>query len=144
MSNSDSKKKALQDTTRLQSSTQSDDIGKANNERATEQWYQDTAEAVLHQVHSTPAGLSTDEAQSRLAKNGPNALRETKGISPLSIFLRQFQSLLVWILLAAGFVSGFVGDTVDTVAIFAIVALNAIMGFYQEWTAERSIAALKK
>ena len=144
MGNSDSKKKALQDTARLQTSAQSDDIGKANNERATEQWYQDTAEAVLHRVDSTPAGLSTDEAQSRLSKNGPNALRETKGISPWSIFLRQFQSLLVWILLAAGFVSGFVGDTVDTVAIFAIVALNAIMGFYQEWTAERSIAALKK
>ncbi len=144
MSNSDGKKKALQDTTRLQTSAQSDDIGKANNESMTEQWYQDTVEAVLHRVDSTPVGLATDEAQFRLAKNGPNALRETKGISPLSIFLRQFQSLLVWILIAAGIVSGFVGDTVDTVAIFAIVALNAIMGFYQEWTAERSIAALKK
>ena len=144
MSNSDGKKKALQDTTRLQASALSDDIGKANNESTTEKWYQNTAEAVLLKVDSTPAGLATDEAQSRLARNGPNALRETKGISPLSIFFRQFQSLLVWILIAAGFVSGFVGDTVDTVAIFAIGALNAIMGFYQEWTAERSIAALKK
>ena len=109
-----------------------------------EKWYHDTAVAVLRKVDSTPVGLAADEAQSRLTKNGLNALRESQGISPWSIFLRQLQSLLVWILIAAGFVSGFVGDTVDTVAIFAIVALNAIMGFYQEWTAERSIAALKK
>jgi len=81
-----------------------------------EKWYHDTAEAVLRKVGSIPTGLAVDEAQTRLTKNGPNALRETKGISPWSIFLRQLQSPLVWILIAAGFVSGFVGDMVDTVA----------------------------
>lgn len=144
MGKSVGRNKALQDTTRLEASTHTADRDRPTAESTAEKWYHDTAEAVLHKVGSIPTGLAVDEAQTRLTKNGPNALRETKGISPWSIFLRQFQSLLVWILIAAGFVSGFVGDTVDTVAIFAIVALNAIMGFYQEWTAERSIAALKK
>ena len=144
MSNSVGKNKALQEHARLPSSTHLVDRDEMTNESIAERWYHDTADAVLLKVDSTPTGLAVEEAQSRLNKNGPNALRETKGVSPWSIFLRQFQSLLVWILIAAGIVSGFVGDTVDTLAIFAIVALNAIMGFYQEWTAERSIAALKK
>lgn len=144
MSNSVGNNKALKDTTRVQASTHPVEGVRTTTEGIAEKWYHDTADAILLKVESSPTGLAVDEAQTRLTKNGPNALRETKGISPWSIFLRQFQSLLVWILIAAGFVSSFVGDTVDTVAIFAIVALNAIMGFYQEWTAERSIAALKK
>ncbi len=90
------------------------------------------------------AGLSSPEAARRLAANGPNELKEGKRISPLQIFLGQFKSLIIWILIVAGVVSGILGEAVDCIAILAIVALNAVIGFYQEFNAERSIAALKK
>src|SRR5690606_22450923 len=75
---------------------------------------------------------------------GPNTLKEGRRISRLQIFLAQFNSLIVWILIAAGVISGLLGEGVDAVAILAIVVLNAIIGFYQESQAEQSIAALKK
>ena len=80
----------------------------------------------------------------RLAADGPNELKEGKRISPLQIFLGQFKSLIIWILIAAGVISGVLGDVVDAIAILAIVVLNAVIGFYQEFNAEKSIAALKK
>jgi Ca2+-transporting ATPase len=84
------------------------------------------------------------EAAQRLAADGPNELKEGKRISPLQIFLRQFKSLIIWILIAAGVISGVLGERVDAIAILAIVVLNAVIGFYQEFSAEKSIAALKK
>lgn len=120
------------------------DAGTATIDKTSENWYNTTAEAILSKVGSTSAGLTTVEADLRLAKDGPNELRESAGISAWAILLGQFNSLIVWLLIAAGFVSGFVGDTIDTVAIFAIVILNTIIGYYQEFSAERSIAALKK
>lgn len=96
------------------------------------------------QLASTAAGLTTPEATHRLAANGPNALKEGKRISPLRIFLDQFKSLIIWILIAAGVVSGLLGELMDASAILAIVALNAVIGFYQEFNAEKSISALKK
>ena len=111
---------------------------------ANEVWYGLSTDAALNRVRSSPSGLTSQEAGLRLAKDGPNELQEALSNSAWSIFAGQFQSLIVWILIGAGVVSGFVGDTIDTVAIFAIVILNAIIGFYQEYTAEQSIAALKK
>jgi len=99
---------------------------------------------VLGQLASTAAGLSSQEAAQRLATNGPNELKEGKPISPLQIFLGQFKSLIIWILIAAGVISGVLGEVVDAIAILAIVVLNAVIGFYQEFNAEKSIAALKK
>ena len=116
----------------------------ATVDKTNENWYNETAEAILNKVGSTFEGLTTAEADSRLAKDGPNELQEAAGISAWAILLGQFNSLIVWLLIAAGFVSGFVGDIVDTIAIFAIVILNTIIGYYQEFSAERSIAALKK
>lgn len=89
-------------------------------------------------------GLSYSEAKVRLEKYGPNALKEKKGRSPLSIFLEQFRDFIVWILIGAALVSGFLKEWVDAVAIIAIVILNAILGFIQEYRAEKSLAALKK
>ena len=107
-------------------------------------WHSQSAEEVLAQLASTSEGLSSHEAAQRLATNGLNELKEGKSISPLQIFLGQFKSLIIWILIAAGVISGLLGERVDAIAILAIVILNAVIGFYQEFKAEKSIAALKK
>ena len=107
-------------------------------------WHSESAEEVLAQLGSAATGLSATEAAKRLAANGPNELKESKRISPLQIFLGQFKSLVIWILIVAGVVSGVLGEMVDAIAILAIVVLNAAIGFYQEFKAEKSIAALKK
>jgi Ca2+-transporting ATPase len=110
----------------------------------TEVWYRRSAEAALLELRSSPSGLSAKEAATRLEADGPNELKEGKRISPLQIFFSQFKSLLIWILIAAGVLSGVLGETIDAIAILAIVVLNAVIGFYQEFNAEKSIAALKK
>ena len=107
-------------------------------------WHSQPAEDVLALLASTADGLSAAEAAQRLATNGPNELKEGKRISPLQIFLGQFKSLIIWILIGAGVISGLLGEVLDCIAILAIVVLNAVIGFYQEFKAEKSIAALKK
>ena len=107
-------------------------------------WHNQSAEEVLTQIGSSADGLSAQEAAQRLTADGPNEITEGKHISPVQIFLGQFKSILIWILIAAGVISGVLGETVDAIAILAIVVLNAVIGFYQEFNAEKSIAALKK
>ena len=107
-------------------------------------WHNRSAGDVLAQSGSSASGLSAHEAARRLAAEGPNELKEGRRISRLQMFLGQFKSLIIWILIAAGVVSGVLGETIDAIAILAIVVLNAVIGFYQEFSAEKSIAALKK
>jgi Ca2+-transporting ATPase len=90
------------------------------------------------------SGLSVAEAKERLAQFGPNQLLAKKGITPLDIFLGQFKDFIIWILIVAALVSGFLQEWVDALAIIAIVILNAVLGFIQEYRAEKSLAALKK
>ena len=90
------------------------------------------------------AGLTEEEARRRLAANGPNELPQTPQISPLTLFLSQFKNLIIWVLIGAAILSGLLQEWVDAVAILAIVILNALLGFVQEFKAERSLAALKK
>jgi len=89
-------------------------------------------------------GLSLEEAESRLEKYGPNQLKEKKGINPLEIFIDQFRDFIVWVLAGAALVSGFLQEWIDAFAIIGIVILNAILGFIQEYRAEKSLAALKR
>ena len=93
---------------------------------------------------NTNTGLSRAEVENRLRKYGYNQLEEKEGISPLMLFLGQFNDFIVWILIAAAIVSGFLGEWVDALAIIAIVVINAIIGFIQEYRAEKSLAALQK
>ena len=109
-----------------------------------EAWHNRSAEDVLTHLGSSATGLSAQEAAQRLAANGPNKLKEGKRTSPLQIFIGQFKSLVIWILIAAGVISGVLGEGVEAIAILAVVVLNAVIGFYQEFNAEKSIAALKK
>ncbi|MBI2020865.1 calcium-translocating P-type ATPase, PMCA-type [Candidatus Daviesbacteria bacterium] len=89
-------------------------------------------------------GLSTQEAQSRLQKYGANVLKEEKGKSPFLILLSQFSSFLIVILLFASAISFFLGEFIDAGMIMAIVILNAIVGFVQEYRVEKTIQQLKK
>ena len=112
--------------------------------KKSEAWQSQSAENVLVELHSAATGLSAQEAAKRFAAEGPNELQEGESISTWQIFLSQFKSLLIWVLIAAGIISGVMGQAVDAIAILAIVVLNAFIGFYQESKAERSIAALKQ
>ncbi|MDE3087896.1 MAG: cation-translocating P-type ATPase [Chloroflexota bacterium] len=89
-------------------------------------------------------GLTSAEAQQRAARFGPNQLREGKVISPLALLAEQFTDFIVLVLIAAAIVSGFLQEWVNAIAIIAIVILNAILGFFQEYRAERALAALKQ
>jgi Ca2+-transporting ATPase len=109
-----------------------------------EAWHNRSAEEVLAHLGSLATGLSAQEAAQRLAADGPNELKEGNRIGPVRMFVSQFKSLIIWILIAAGVVSAVLGEVVDAIAILAIVVLNAVIGFYQEFKAEKSIAALKK
>jgi P-type Ca2+ transporter type 2C len=109
-----------------------------------ESWHLRPVEVVLADLGSSATGLPAREAEQRLTVNGPNELKESKRIHPLQIILGQFKSLIIWILIAAGIVSGALGEVVDAIAILSIVVFNAIIGFYLEFKAEKSIAALKR
>ncbi|MBI5416660.1 HAD-IC family P-type ATPase, partial [Candidatus Poribacteria bacterium] len=89
-------------------------------------------------------GLTTQEAKQRLEKYGFNQLKEAKPISPLSIFIDQYKDFIVWVLIASAVISGFLGEWIDSIVIILIVILNGILGFIQEFRAEKSLQALKK
>lgn len=101
-------------------------------------------EDILRSLETSPGGLSSSEAARRLVNDGPNQLKEGAPVRPLQILAAQFKGLIIWVLISAGLVAGLLGEGVDSVAIFAIVLLNAVIGFVQEFQAEKSIAALKK
>jgi len=89
-------------------------------------------------------GLTAEQARKNLEHYGYNQLQEARGRSPLTVFLEQFKSFLIWVLIAAATISGFLGEWGDALAIIGIVILNAILGFIQEYRAEKALAALKK
>jgi Ca2+-transporting ATPase len=99
---------------------------------------------VLAELKTSEKGLSSAEAAERLKVYGPNQIREEKHAHPFWIFVGQFRSPIVWILLAAMLISLFVKEYVDFYVIGAIVVLNSVLGFVQEYRAERAIEALKK
>ncbi|MDD8027698.1 MAG: calcium-translocating P-type ATPase, SERCA-type [Acidobacteriota bacterium] len=90
------------------------------------------------------AGLTAAEAARRLAATGPNKLQESKGRTAIGIFFEQFADFMIWVLIGAALVSGFLKEWVDAVAIIAIVILNACLGFIQEHRAEKSLQALRR
>ncbi|MDD5584293.1 MAG: calcium-transporting P-type ATPase, PMR1-type [Candidatus Omnitrophica bacterium] len=111
----------------------------------TKEIYQLTVQESTRALDSNvETGLSKAQVEERILKYGLNQLKEAKGTSPFKIFLAQFQDFIIWILIGAALVSGFLREWVDAAAIVAIVILNAILGFIQEYRAEKSLAALKK
>jgi Ca2+-transporting ATPase len=98
----------------------------------------------LKKLDSQPEGLSQAEAEKRLQQYGPNELQEKKKIPAWMLFLNQFKDFMILVLLAAAVLSGVMGDLTDTIIILVIVLLNAILGFVQEYRAEKAMEALKK
>jgi len=99
---------------------------------------------VLKELDSSKKGLTEEEAKKRIETYGYNQIQEGKKISPIKIFFAQFHSVVIYILLAALIISVFLDETVDAIVIGIILILNAIIGFVQEYRAEKSIEALKK
>ncbi|MCK4589622.1 MAG: calcium-translocating P-type ATPase, SERCA-type [Nanoarchaeota archaeon] len=99
---------------------------------------------ILELKTSQEQGLTSHEAETRLHEYGLNLIQEEHKISPFKILIEQFKSPLVWILIVATIVSLFLEEYIDAGVIGAIVILNAILGFIQEYKAERAIEALRK
>jgi len=109
------------------------------------EWHVMGVDEVMRQVGTDLAsGLSTETVSLRLNSFGYNELAEAKKRSPLRMFLEQFKEFLVLILLGAAAVSAVVGELEDAIVILVIVILNGILGFIQEYKAEKSLSALKK
>lgn len=103
-----------------------------------------SASQTLKNLATGETGLSAQEATARLLKYGPNELQEKARKSALVIFFSQFKDFMILVLMAAAIISGIVGDLSDTIIILVIVVLNAVVGFVQEYRAEKSMEALKK
>ncbi|GMR11499.1 MAG: cation-translocating P-type ATPase [Anaerolineae bacterium] len=108
-------------------------------------WHTAETHEALDRLHVDPEqGLTAHEAQQRLHEHGPNELIEHGLKSPWRILWEQLTAIMVVVLIIAAVVSLLVGDQLDAIAILAIVILNAILGFVQEYRAERAMAALKR
>jgi len=107
-------------------------------------WHREVGQVAKELGTDLSSGLDSGEAAVRIEKYGRNQLKEAPKRSPWAIFLDQFKDFIIWILIGAAIVSGVLQEVVDAVAIIAIVILNAILGFVQEYRAEQSLAALKK
>lgn len=105
--------------------------------------YSNNVEDVFTELNTGTAGLSTAEANERLNTYGPNALAKSKGLNIFKLILHQFTDPLIYILIIAAVITAFLGDYIDTVIILLVVAINAIIGFIQEFKAEKAVSALR-
>lgn len=121
-------------------------------------WHAMETDEVIHTLNADRKGLTSGDAGERLKRYGYNELMERKRVTPLQIFLSQFKDIFVIMLLIAIVLSFMVGwyksltagnggsldEYVDTIAIGAIVVLNSVVGFVQEYRSEKAIEAMKK
>ena len=106
-----------------------------------EPWHLREAALVVEGLGSDEErGLSAEEAAARLADIGPNVLRPSPPTPPWRIFLGQFDDFMIWVLFAAVVISALEGEIVDAIAITAILVLNGVLGFVQEYRAQRALA----
>jgi Mg2+-importing ATPase len=110
---------------------------------APEAYWSLTLENVLNNLHTSIDGLQPEDAESRLQQYGLNTIRAQQKTSTLRLFLNQFKSPLVLILIFAAIISGIVGEWVDAIIVLAIVLGSTILGFVQEYTAGNAIDKLR-
>ncbi len=108
-------------------------------------WHQVSATEATQRLGVDPAsGLSSDEAATRQSKYGPNRLKEVPPRSRWLLLLDQFKGILILVLIGAAVLAAAIGDLTDAAVILVVVMINAVLGFSQEYRAEKSLAALKK
>jgi magnesium-transporting ATPase (P-type) len=117
---------------------------RANPGTETTAWHAVPADQVIGRLNTDPAtGLDAAEASRRLSQYGPNRLPEGKQRGPLMRFFAQLNNVLVYVLLAAGFVKLMVGLWLDAAVILGVVIINALLGFFQEGKAEKALDSIR-
>ena len=111
---------------------------------APSDWHALSTQEALRALRSCPTGLDAVQVNRRLEAVGPNELRREEKVSPLALFLGQFKSFLILLLLAATAISMLIGEVLDAAVIFLIVVLSALLGFIQEYRASRALEALRR
>ena len=106
-------------------------------------WHQKGLKEAVEDLGTSLQGLSSEEAKKRLEEYGPNELKEGEKKTPLGMFLDQFKDFMILVLIAAAAIAGAMGEVADTIAIVVIVVINAVIGFVQEYRAEKAMEALK-
>ena len=114
------------------------------NDKSPFAWHASRQVDVLEKLASSYDGLTQSEAELRLKKNGPNCLPEGKTRSPIQRFFAQCHNVLIYVLMAAACITAFLGHWVDSAVIFAVVIINALIGFVQEGKAEDALRAIKQ
>ncbi|RYF86629.1 MAG: ATPase, partial [Chitinophagaceae bacterium] len=108
------------------------------------EWHSLGIDEVYRQTGSNAAGLDDHAVQQKLNEIGKNELISKKKLSPLLIFLKQFVDVMILVLVVAAIISAIIGEVSDTIVIIVIIVLNAVIGFVQEYRAEKAMEALKK
>lgn len=106
-------------------------------------WKKLSVEGTLKTLNSSINGLTTNQAEENLSKYGKNELVEEEKAGPLRLFLGQFMDILILILIIAAVAAYYVGDTLDAIVILIVVVINAVVGFIQEYRAEKAMEKLK-
>lgn len=121
-------------------------ISEKNSKKPEIMWHNHTLEKTRKILNTDlKNGLSKKNVESRLLKYGPNQLEEKKGRTPFKIFISQFNDFMIWILIAAAFISGvLIREVTDAIIILIILVINSVLGFVQEYRAEQALQALKE
>jgi Ca2+-transporting ATPase len=130
-------------TTTLETSTPAIPVATGPAASDPHAWHAMPVSDVLRALSSTPAGLSAEIAARRLAEVGPNALQPAPRASPWRLLAAQFRNVLIVILVVATALSAVLGHAVEAIAITVIVLFAVLLGFVQEFRAERAIEALR-
>lgn len=108
-------------------------------------WYSQDFKIVLEKFHvASDSGLTSEEAQTKLQQFGSNQITSAQKRGTLQLFISQFTDFMILVLIAAAAISGYVGEPTDAIVILVIVLLNAIIGFVQDYRAEKALEALRK
>lgn len=119
-------------------------INKKEGRKNKMEYYTSDLKELFDSLKTNEKGLTKREALIRIEKYGKNEIKVEKKINPLVIFINQFRSGVVYILIVALIISAFLREVVDSIVIASILILNGIFGFIQEWKAEKAVEALKK
>lgn len=111
---------------------------------SAEAWHSKPVRAVLESLDVSETGLTSEAARQRLSEHGPNQLPQEAPEGLLRRFLRQFNDVLIYVLMAAAVITAFLGEWIDTGVILAVVLINAVIGFVQEGKAEAALESIRK